>query len=205
MTNEFKHLYGLSEIEMCDFDINYTINNASFLQVNDEIKKLMYQKIFDETKNDIVVDAYSGAGLLSAMIAKQAKQVFGIEIVSQATKLANQLKEKNKISNLTNINGDCSVELPKLLEKFRQENKQNITIVLDPPRKGCDRKMLDAILFSYPTKIVYMSCDPSTLARDLHILLENKQYIIKYIQPYDMFPQTKHIETIAVLKKTKER
>ena len=201
MSNVFKHIYGIAEIEMCDFGIDYTINNASFLQVNDGIKKLMYKKIFVETKNDIVIDAYSGAGLLSAMISTHAKQVFGIEIVPQATELANQLKAKNNIKNLININGDCAVELPKLLDKLKNKESDNITIVLDPPRKGCDKKVLDAILLSSPTKIVYMSCDPSTLARDLHILLENSTYEIKYIQPYDMFPQTKHIETIAVIEK----
>ncbi len=201
MTNEFKHIYGLCEIDMYDFGIKYTINNASFLQVNDDIKKLMYQKIFEETKNDVVIDAYSGAGLLSAMISTHAKQVFGIEIVPQATELANQLKAKNNIKNLININGDCAVELPNLLDKLKNKESNNITIVLDPPRKGCDKKVLDAILLSSPTKIVYMSCDPSTLARDLHILLETDKYKIKYIQPYDMFPQTKHIETIAVIEK----
>ncbi|HAJ77939.1 MAG TPA: 23S rRNA (uracil(1939)-C(5))-methyltransferase RlmD [Clostridiales bacterium] len=203
MTNNFKHIYGLNEIDMFDFGIRYTINNASFLQVNDEIKKLMYQKIFDETKNDIVINAYSGAGLLSAMLAKNAKKVYGIEIVEAATKLADDLKKQNNIHNLTNITGDCSEKLPELLNTLNGNEKQNLTIVLDPPRKGCDKKVLNSILNCSPAKIIYMSCDPSTLARDLNILMQSDNYKVKYIQPYDMFPQTKHVETLAVLETKK--
>ncbi len=201
LTEQFKQIYGLKEIGINEFGIKYSINNQSFLQVNQEIKSMMYQKIFEEIQNNIVIDAYSGAGLLSAMIAKHAKQVFGIEIIKEATIIADNLKQKNNITNLTNINGDCAVELPKLLNTLSNEEKENLTIVLDPPRKGCDKKVLDAIIKVKPTKIVYMSCDPSTLARDLNILQTNLNYKIKYIQPYDMFPQTKHIETLAVLEK----
>ena len=177
------------------------INNQSFLQVNDDVKKMMYQKIFEEIENETVIDAYSGAGLLSAMISKHAKEVFGIEIVKEATILADNLKKLNNINNLVNINGDCSIELPKLISKLTDEQIKNLSVVLDPPRKGCDKKVIDAILEVLPNKIIYMSCDPSTLSRDLNLLLSTKDYNIKYIQPYDMFPQTKHIETIAVLIK----
>ena len=201
LTEKFKQVYGLKEIEIEEFGINYSINNQSFLQVNQEIKSMMYKKIFEETQNHVVIDAYSGAGLLSAMIAKHAKQVFGIEIIKEATILADNLKQKNNIANLTNINGDCAIELPKLLETLTKEQQQNLTIVLDPPRKGCDKNVLEAIIKVKPTKIVYMSCDPSTLARDLNILQTSLNYKIKYIQPYDMFPQTKHVETLAVLEK----
>jgi len=201
LTNNFIHIYGLKSVEQTEFGITYSINNQSFLQVNDEIKTLMYQKIFEETKNDVVIDAYSGAGLLSAMLAKNSKEVYGIEIVTAATKLADELKEKNEVQNLTNINGDCAEELPKILNKLTDDEKENLTIVLDPPRKGCDKKVLEAIIGARPSKIIYMSCDPSTLARDLNILLTNNNYKIKFIQPYDMFPQTKHVETLAVIEK----
>lgn len=201
LTDKFVNVYGLNSIEKTEFGITYNINNQSFMQVNDKVKTAMYQKIFEEIKNDIVIDAYSGAGLLSAMISKNCKKVYGIEIVAAATKLANELKQKNKITNLTNINGDCANELPKILNKLTGNEKENLTIILDPPRKGCDKKVLDAILTASPSKIIYMSCDPSTLARDLNNLLTNGNYKIKFIQPYDMFPQTKHIETLAVLEK----
>ena len=200
LTDKFINFYGPDSIETAEFGINYSINNASFLQVNDDIKKKMYQCIFDESANSVVIDAYSGAGLLSAILAKSAKKVYGIEIVSEATKLADRLKEKNRIENLININGDCAEKLPLLLKELNNDEKQNLTIVLDPPRKGCDKRVLEAILSVSPKKIIYMSCDPSTLARDLHILLEKDNYSIKFIQPYDMFPQTKHGEVLTVLE-----
>ena len=201
LTENFKHIFGKESAKMNEFGIEYQINNQSFLQVNDDVKAEIYGKIFDEVKDSVVIDAYSGAGLLSAMIAKHAKKVFGIEIVAPATDLANKLAKQNKIENLKNINGDCATELPNLLAKLDGIDKQNLTIVLDPPRKGCAQNVLDAILGVLPNKIVYLSCEPSTLARDLRILCDGDKYSVKLVQPYDMFPQTKHVETFVVLTK----
>ena len=201
LTDNFIDVYGENKIKVKENDIEYFISNQSFLQVNDHVKSKIYQKIFEEIENCYVVDAYSGAGLLSAMMAKHAKEVYGIEIVKPATQLAEDLRVINNILNLTNINGDCAVELPKLLNQLSNEQKQNLTIVLDPPRKGCDKTVLDAISKVLPNKIIYLSCDPSTLARDLNYLLNNSNYNIKFIQPYDMFPQTKHVETLTILEK----
>ena len=203
LTDKFHNIYGKNEIEIEEFGIKYKISNQSFLQVNDDIKHQIYLRIFNEIDDSLVVDAYSGAGLLSAMMAKHAKEVFGIEIVKEATNLANKLKEQNKITNLTNINGDCAEKLPELLDNLKQTNKldNNFTIVIDPPRKGCDKKVVDTINLIYPDKIIYLSCDPSTLARDLKLIMQANNYKIKYIQPYDMFPQTKHVETLTVLIK----
>lgn len=201
LTEEFEHLFGIKNAEICENGIKYCINNQSFLQINDQIKHKIYDKIFEEIQNEIVVDAYSGAGLLSAMIAKHAEKVYGIEIIKEATKAADTLANKNNISNLVNINGDCTQELPKLLATLSKAEKQNLTIVLDPPRKGCDKKVVDAIINAQPNKIVYLSCDPSTLARDLNIISQSNLYDIKSIQPYDMFPQTKHVETLLILTK----
>lgn len=198
LSNNFVNIYGDCEAEITENNISYTINNQSFLQVNDEIKSQIYQKIFNQIDNDIVIDAYSGAGLLSAMMSKHAKAVYGIEIVKPATELANKLKAENNIVNLTNINGDCSIELSKLVNSFSEKEKQNTTIVLDPPRKGCDKNVLSTIIDCKMKKIIYMSCDPSTLARDLNIL--SKSYKIKSIESFDMFPQTKHVETLAILE-----
>lgn len=199
LTNDFKNVYGLEYIDITENDINYSINNQSFLQVNDYIKNQIYSQVFNQIKDGVVVDAYSGAGLLSAMLSKHAKKVYGIEIVKPATKSANQLKQNNKIQNLININGDCAKELPLLLDTLSSEDKQNLSIVLDPPRKGCDKTVLQSILQTNPQKIIYISCNPSTLARDLNTLTQDNKYIIQLIQPYDMFPQTKHVETLAVL------
>lgn len=199
----FIDVYGNNQIDIEENKIKYSISNRSFLQVNDQIKNIMYQKIFEEIENGVVIDAYSGAGLLSAMMAKHAKFVYGIEIVEEATKLAEKLKENNLIQNLKNINGDCAIELPNLLNTLSRQDKENLTIVVDPPRKGCDKKVIEAIADAEPKKIIYMSCDPSTLARDLNVLLSLKAYKINSIEPFDMFPQTKHVETLVILKKNK--
>lgn len=197
--SEFKNLYGPENLQLEENDIKYQINNQSFLQINDNIKSAIYDKVFNETKNHVVIDAYSGAGLLSAMISKHATKVYGIEIIKPATDIANKLKKENNILNLTNINGDCTIELPKLLDKLPIEEKGNLCVVLDPPRKGCTKEVLNAIIKTEPKKIIYISCNPSTLSRDLNIINSFNLYNISYIQPYDMFPQTKHVETLCVL------
>ena len=201
LSNKFVELYGIKNIEVCENDITYNINNKSFLQVNEDIKNKIYSSVFEEICDDIVIDAYSGAGLLSALMAKHAKKVYGIEIVKPATEIADNLKQQNNICNLSNINGDCAEELPKLLKILTMQERKNLSIILDPPRKGCDNKVLSSIKNVMPKKIIYISCNPSTLARDLNILLADNNYQIKKIQPYDMFPQTKHVETLAILEK----
>lgn len=191
------HIYGLTELEVNEFGLSYKVNNRSFMQVNDKIKLEIYQKIVHEIQSDeIVIDAYSGAGLLSAIIAKKARQVYGIEIVKEATENAEFLKKSNNLNNLINLNGDSA----KLLPKLAKEILENFVVVLDPPRKGVDKKVIDAIIDSEPKKVIYLSCNPATLARDLGLLKES--YDISFVQPYDMFPQTANVETLVVLKKS---
>lgn len=188
---------GSGELEYDEFGIKYQINSHSFLQVNSEIKKLLYSAVLNNIEeHDVVIDAYSGAGVMSAMIAKKCKYVYGIEIVKEAVRNADELANRNKIDNLTNICGDCKVELPVIIA----QNKANV-VVLDPPRKGCDQKVLEVLLDSEPEKIIYISCNPATLARDLKIL--SSKYLQEKITPYDMFPQTANVETMVVLKKRK--
>lgn len=197
MSENFVQIYGVTEIPIVENDIIYSINNQSFLQVNDEIKEKIYSLALEQiSSNSTVIDAYSGAGFLTAMLSKKAKFVYGIEIVKPATELANKLIMQNKIKNVTNINGDCSQKLPELINSLPNKN---VTVVLDPPRKGCDRSVINALLNSNASQIVYISCNPSTLARDVELLLTN--YKIQLIQPFDMFPQTKHVETLVVLNK----
>ena len=188
-------VYGLENLECEDFGIKYEINNRSFMQVNDYIKKLIYQKII-ETVGDqkTIIDAYSGAGLLSSILAKHSERVIGVEIEKEATKNANNLKIKNNLYNLTNKNGDCAVIIPELAKEL----KDNFAIVVDPPRKGLDDKVIQSFLEAKPEKIVYLSCNPATLARDLEKLKD--KYDIEFIQPYDMFPQTANVETLVSLK-----
>ena len=193
LTFDYKHIAGIKSIKCEENGIKYEITNASFLQVNNDIKSKIYDEVLKEIEGEIVIDAYSGAGLLSAMISRKAERVYGIEIVPDATKSADELCKTNGIKNLTNICGDTSVELPKITKGLK-----SFSLVLDPPRKGCDAKVIETILKTKPRKIVHVSCNPSTLARDLSGL--KAMYDVQKITPYDMFPETCHVETLAVLK-----
>ena len=185
---------GDGQICYNEFGVVYDINIHSFMQVNNDIKRQLYNKVLAEIDSDnVVIDAYSGAGLLSAIMAKKCKSVYGIEIIKEAVDSAEKLKKENAIDNLENICGDCAVILPNLVEKVKTD-----TIVLDPPRKGCDKKVVDAILSVLPDKIVYISCNPATLARDLKMFMD--KYEICLVQPFDMFPQTANVETLVILK-----
>ena len=188
------NIYGNNELEFNEFGIKYFVNNRSFLQVNDEIKYKIYEKIIELVGNsEEVIDAYSGAGLLSSILAKNCGNVTGIEIIKEATENANKLKRLNNLDNLTNINGDCSKKIPELVKN----NKKRFTVVVDPPRKGISKEVIDALIESKPDKIIYLSCNPATLARDLNLL--KNDYNIEMVQPYDMFPQTANIETLVYL------
>ena len=194
------HEFGVCELEGEENGVVFPISSMSFMQVNDEIKTRIYDEVLGEFDScDVVIDAYAGAGLLSAEIAKRAKFVYGIEIVPEATKNANELKAKNSIFNLQNINGDCSQKFLEVAEKIDGE----FCVVLDPPRKGVDAKVVDAITKSNPQKIVYVSCNPATLARDAKFLLD-AGYLLKSVTGYNMFPKTSHVETVVVLERRKK-
>ncbi len=200
----FEHICGIKNIKatfttLSNNKIEYVISPESFMQVNDFVKDKIYYEVSKIcAESDCVVDAYSGAGLLSAIIADNSQQVYGLEIVKSATQDAENLKKLNNIKNLTNINADCSVELPKLLKKL---HNPQFYLVVDPPRKGVDQTVVDAILQTLPKKVVYISCNPATLTRDIKNICITNQYKISLVQPYDMFPQTAHIETLVVLEK----
>ena len=174
-----------------EFNIKYPFTNNSFYQINDEVKNIIYSDILANiSSSDKVLDAYSGSGLLSACMARKAKLVTGVEIVSSATQNANKLKELNGLKNLQNINGDFVKELIY---------KINFNVcVLDPPRAGVNKEAIELIMKKRPQKVIYLSCNPATLARDLCLFCE--RYNISSLKPYDMFPNTHHVETLAVLE-----
>ncbi|MBO5926757.1 MAG: 23S rRNA (uracil(1939)-C(5))-methyltransferase RlmD, partial [Clostridia bacterium] len=199
--------------------IKYPVYPESFSQVNDYIKTKLYQNVVKQlniTSESVVIDAYSGAGLMTAMIALNAKKAIGIEIVNEAVLSANELAKINNLSDkMVNICAPCELVLPEIIEKEKQ-NGSIISVVLDPPRKGVDQKVLNAILKAMPNKIVYVACSPQSLARDVGVLVGSLKwvngqlirvegytpnYVIESVIPYDMFPQTKHIETLVVLNR----
>ena len=186
------------------------INPYSFLQLNNEIRDKIYTRIVEEITAEkgekIVVDAYAGVGTLGAVLAKNGCRVYNTEIVKEATEDGKKLAIENGLEEkITNQNGDAAILVPELIKEIAEtkrgetESQKAIKIILDPPRKGCDERVLQAIA-SLPVlhEIYYVSCYPATLTRDLKFLL-NHGYEINYVTPYDMFPQTKHVETLCLL------
>ncbi len=185
---------GVDRVLVDEFGIKYPIYPMSFLQVNNGVKSKIYTQILSLVDSDsTVLDAYSGSGLLSACMAQKSKHVFAVEIDQSANRACVDLCKLNKIKNLTAICGDVGEVVPALVK----ENNVDI-IVLDPARKGVSEETLNAILSAKAKKVIYLSCNPATLVRDMAILC-NGGYKVECVQPYDMFPQTSEVETLAML------
>ncbi len=183
--------------ELCG--LKFEISPASFYQVNhDQCEKLyaLAKSYAGLTGNETVVDLYCGAGTIGLTMADKAKRIFGIEIVPQAVENAKRNSEINSIENAEYFCGDA-LEGAKELE--RRKIKPDI-VILDPPRKGCQGELFDVIERMNPKRIVYVSCDASTLSRDL-ALLDGKGYKTKEITPVDMFPRTPHVEAAALVER----
>lgn len=194
------HIAGIEAIELEEFGIKYDIDVASFLQVNNEIKTKLYSEVISYISGGIVVDAYAGAGLLSATLSKSASKVVSVEIVPEASEKARQLVKVNNITNMEVINGDCTKILPNLIKRLHNENKGvKCSVVLDPAHVGCSPQVIESVKTA--DQIIYIACNPIALAKDLKVL-QNTHKIVK-IEPYDMFPQTKHVETLAILERRK--
>ncbi|SNX54835.1 23S rRNA (uracil(1939)-C(5))-methyltransferase RlmD [Thermoanaerobacterium sp. RBIITD] len=180
-------------------DIKFEISPLSFFQVNPVQTKVLYNKALDYADlkgNETVIDVYCGIGTISLFFAKSAKHVYGIEIVEEAIKDAKRNAEINNIKNTEFIAGKAEVVMPKLYKRGIRPD----VIVVDPPRRGCDNAVLEACTKMKPEKIIYVSCNPSTLARDLRYL-EDNGFKTEKVQPVDMFPFTSHIECVVLLKR----
>ena len=179
--------------------VKYALSPMSFSQVNDSVRDKLYTEVLDNiATGSVVVDAYSGAGVMSVLVSGKATKVYGIEIVPDAVIDADITASKNGVADkIENVTGDCAKELPKILKNIRKTHTGIVNLILDPPRKGCDEVVLDAVLKSLPDKIIYVSCNPATLARDLKKL--STTYSITKVKLFDMFPQTKHVETLVCL------
>lgn len=178
-------------------DIKFAISARSFYQVNPEQTKVLYDKAIEYANlsgEETVIDAYCGIGTISLFLAQKAKNVYGVEIVPEAIEDARKNAELNGISNAEFAVGEAEVVIPN----WYKQGIQADVLVVDPPRKGCDQALLDTIINMKPEKVVYVSCNPATLARDLRIL-EDGGYKTVEVQPVDMFPQTMHVEAVAKL------
>lgn len=225
---EFELVHGSGIFQGEEQGIVYEAGPVTFLQVNENVRSKLYRdalKTVCKDGDEVVIDAYSGGGLLTAMMAKKCKRAYGIELEAEASRCAEGLKAQNGLGNMTNICGYVEECLPAVLEK---EKGEKVRLVLDPPRAGIARSVLYALLESGIPQLTLISCNPATLARDLGILsgrliekdgelVKNPAYaeiedgetldgyyeIVK-IQPYDMFPQTKHVETLVCLARKGE-
>ena len=189
-------LYGSGTIKDSILGVDFIISSKSFFQVNPIQVEKLYQTALDYASlsgNEEVFDAYCGIGTISLIAAKQAKHVLGVEIVKDAIKDANKNKKINKIENVDFICDDAG----HTIEKLQADGKHFDVVFVDPPRKGLDEKFVSSLLKVKPTKIVYVSCDPETLARDIAVL--SKEYDIINVQPVDMFPMTYHVESVVSL------
>lgn len=181
-------------------EIKYQISPLSFFQVNPRQTKVLYETALSYAGlkgKETVWDLYCGIGTISLFLAGRAKQVYGVEIIPQAIDDAIRNAELNHIKNAEFFVGAAEDILPA---KYNEENIYADVIVVDPPRKGCKESLLDTIIAMAPEKVVYVSCDPATLARDLRYLCD-RGYEVKKVQAVDQFPHTVHVETVVVMTK----
>lgn len=199
MGDTTKVLWGAETITDYIGDVKFAISARSFYQVNPEQTKVLYDKALeyaDLKGEEKVIDAYCGIGTISLFLAKKAKQVFGVEIVPQAIEDAKRNAALNGIHNVDFAVGKAEEVIPAWYKKGNEAD----VLVVDPPRKGCDEALLQTIIEMQPKKVVYVSCNPATLARDLRVL-EDGGYQTLEVQPVDMFPQTMHVECCSLLVK----
>lgn len=199
MGSKTRVLYGRSTITDSLGALSFNISAQSFFQVNSEQAEKLYNKALEYAAlngNETVVDVYCGTGTISLYLAKHAAQVYGIEIVPPAIEDAKKNAADNNCHNAEFILGDAAEKLPELLAQGIQPD----VVIVDPPRAGCEQKVLQAIADVKPKRIVYVSCNPASLARDLAYLAE-RDYKALAAQPVDMFPMTSHVETVVSLSK----
>lgn len=192
-----KTLWGKDTITDYIGEFSFNISPKSFFQVNPIQTEVLYSKALeyaDLTGEETVFDAYCGAGTISLFLAQKAKKVYGVEIIPEAIENAKENALNNNITNVEFLVGEAEKIIPDLIS----QNIKADVVVVDPPRKGCDQTLLHAIATMSPQRIVYVSCDPGTLARDLAIL-DTLGYKTLVLQPVDMFPQTAHVECVVKL------
>ena len=195
----FTLLKGASQLVETQNGLRFFVSPQSFLQVNPTQTRVLYeqaQKLLDPKPNETIADVYCGIGTISLTIARHAEKVIGIECVPEAIRDAKNNALQNGVGNADFLCGLAEDVLPKLIAGGQRID----AIVIDPPRKGCEPQVLDAIAASGVRRVVYVSCNPATLARDAKRLREYG-FALAHVQPVDMFPHTQHVETVALITK----
>lgn len=193
-------LYGKNYITDILCDVKVRLNALSFYQVNTPMAEKLYKRAAEYACPDgkIILDLYCGAGTIGLSMAKKAKQIIGVEIISEAVEDAKFNAAENGIKNARFLCADASAAAKQLAE----ENLSPQVVIVDPPRKGCIEEVISVITEKFtPERVVYVSCDSATLARDIKIFSE-KGYTLKEYTPADLFPRTSHVETVALLVRT---
>lgn len=199
------HLFGKKSITENLFDLKFEIQPKSFFQVNTLTTEKLYQKAIDflqtknsiESKNGILLDLYAGTGTIGMLLSPYFNKVYSVELVTQASEDGKSNANKNNIKNIEFINA----KVEDFANNFANSNQKANAIIIDPPRDGLHPSAIDNILGFGADEIVYVSCNPATLVRDLEKIMEKNKYKITDICAVDMFPHTHHIETVVRLEK----
>ena len=198
-----KPIYGPGFIKEQLCGCTFRISPKSFFQVNSVQTKVLYQTAIDFaglTGKEIVIDAYCGTGTIGLAAAKHAGRVIGVELNKDAVRDAKMNARENKITNTEFYQGDAG----EFMAAIAADGQKADVVFMDPPRSGSDEKFLSSVVTLKPERVVYVSCGPDTLARDLKYLVKNG-YEVKRIQPVDMFPWTEHVETVCLLERLGNR
>ncbi len=194
-------IYGKDYVMDHSLGLSFKISLGSFFQVNTEMMKILYNETInaaDIQKDETVLDLYCGIGTLSLLASAHAKHVYGVESSSKAIEDAQENAVNNNISNVTFKQGDVK----DILEYLKKESITCDTVIVDPPRAGLQQEVLNSLLELEANKIVYVSCNPVSLAKNLKVLSD--KYSVEYVQPVDLFPQTHHVETVVLITRVKE-
>ncbi len=198
----FELLWGKERLRESICGLDFDVSAASFLQVNPTQTEKLYRAVealLPEAGGANIADVFCGAGTITLLAARRAKKAVGIEYVAEAVSDARRNAANNGIENVEFVCGDASIELSKLVASGFSPD----IIIVDPPRKGCDPAVIEAMAQSGAKSVIYVSCDPATLARDCKLLAQ-RGYALVSAQPVDMFPQTTHVETVVLMSRAKE-
>lgn len=200
-------LFGSTHLEdqlmVDDETLSFQISPESFYQVNASQTGKLYQaslNLANLSPNDLVLDLYCGIGTITLFAAKLCRHIFGVEVVPQAIENAKSNASLNQIENASFLCGSAEEVLPSLIQEL---GRPLDVVLVDPPRSGLDKTVVETLLQAAPSRIVYISCDPSTLARDIDLFChaDGSCYLVEAVQPVDMFPQTTHVETVVLLRR----